>query len=559
MADWAKANEPTRLLYHQPNSPNGDAPFAHVYGVRYRAPAELERRVQASTKPVVMGEYAHAQGNGLGNFDQFWALTRKYPQLQGGFVWDWAEANLKQPLVLTPDSSRSRIQAFLVGKVDRAPGRRGQAVELSGLDDYVNTFRDPRLDVAGTALTLDAWVKPGLWSGSFPILTKGQQYGLQMRDERTLEFGVETGTRQVVAAAVPADWYGNWHRVTGVYDGTALRLYIDGRSAADTPHTGELRPGLYEVNVGRNAETQQESLRTWLGRGLVDDVRVYPVALTAAQLSAGADPAAAAVLALDFDRYVERGEFASLGISLSGTDGLVGTDRYLQPETVQLAWAQAPVRFTAVDVAAGKVRVHNEQQAGALDLRLDWSLAEVSRVLKSGSRPLRLEPGQTVDLDLGAAPANPRDVERWLNVVAVAARALPWAPRGWRLGYDQFPAGGRLVPGVQLPPSTAPVPRVTDTDTRVVVAGSGWMYTFDKTTGTLSSMDGRGGELLRQGPRLDVYRPPTSNETFRWGTADREIWQARPGPTPHRSRTADHVDRGRRCRDGRSAQHRRRT
>jgi beta-galactosidase len=37
-------------------------------------------------------------------------------------------------------------------------------------------------------------------------------------------------------------------------------------------------------------------------------------------------------------------------------------------------------------------------------------------------------------------------------------------------------------------------------------------------------MDGRGGELLRHGPQLDVYRPPTSNETFRWGTADREIW-----------------------------------
>ena len=529
MADWATANDPTRLLYHQPHTnPNGDAPFAHVNGVRYRTPADMERRAATTDKPIVMGEYAHAQGNGLGNLDQFWTLARRYPSLQGGFIWDWADANLRQPLVFTPDSSRNRIQTFLVGKPGQAPGRRGQAVALSGLDDFVNTFRDPRLDVGGTALTLDAWVRPGSWGGSFPILTKGQQYGLQMRDERTLEFGVETGgetgVRQAVAAAVPEDWYGGWHRVTGVYDGTALRLYVDGRLTAEAPHTGGLRPGLYEVNVGRNAETQQEGTRTRLGHGLVDDVRVYPVALTAAQLSTGADPAAAAVLALDFDRYLRRGEFQSLGISLSGTDGMVGTDRYLQPETVELAWTQAPVRFTAVDVAAGKVRVHNEQQAGAFDARLRWSLVEVNRVLRSGSVALRLEPGRSVDLDLGPAPANPRDVERWLNLSAVNTRPVPWAPNGWRLGYDQFAAGGRVVPGVQSPPSTAPPPRLTDTGSRVVVAGRGWTYAFDKATGTLTSMDGRGGELLRQGPQLDVYRPPTSNETFRWGTADREVW-----------------------------------
>jgi beta-galactosidase len=148
----------------------------------------------------------------------------------------------------------------------------------------------------------------------------------------------------------------------------------------------------------------------------------------------------------------------------------------------------------------------------------------VNRVIRSGSQPLRLEPGQTIDLDLGAAPPNPGNVERWLNLSAVSARTLPWAPRGWRLGYDQFSAGGFHVPGVLLPPSPAPAPTVTQTGTRVVVTGVGWTYAFDRTTGTLTSMDARGGELLRHGPQLDAYRPPTSNETFRWGTADREVW-----------------------------------
>ncbi|MFC5828096.1 glycoside hydrolase family 2 TIM barrel-domain containing protein [Nonomuraea insulae] len=503
MAEWADANEPTRLLYHQSNSPNGDAPYADVWGPRYPTPGYVDSIGRTTTRPVVFGEYAHAMGNSLGNFDRFWELIRRYPSLQGGFIWDWAEANPRQPLVLTPDSSRNRIQAFLVGKPRAVQGHRGQAVELSSLDDFVNVFRDRRLDLTGQAVTLDAWVKPGPWAGSFPIVTKGRAYALQMRDEHTLEFGVTTGAWKAVSAPVPGDWYGSWHHVTGRYDGSALSLSVDGEQLATIAQSGALTPGLYEVNIGRNAETQQDNTPTRLARGVIDDVRVY---------AAGDEP----VLALDLDRYERRGDFLSLGLSLSGTDGLVGSDRYLQPETREMAWAHAPIRFTSADPATGKVGVHNEQPFGALNVKVRWSLEEVDRTLRSGTRDLRLAPGATVDLDLGAAPANPRDRQRLLNLEAVAD--------GRRYGWQQFAAGGGVVPGIAHPPSGTPSLR-RDGDTITVsgtVSGQGWRYRFE--AGALTSMNAGGRELLRAGPGLDVYRSPTSNETYDWGTADRNVW-----------------------------------
>jgi beta-galactosidase len=42
-----------------------------------------------SGKPFVMNEYAHAMGNSLGNFQDYWDVIYAYPQLAGGFVWDW--------------------------------------------------------------------------------------------------------------------------------------------------------------------------------------------------------------------------------------------------------------------------------------------------------------------------------------------------------------------------------------------------------------------------------------------------------------------------------------
>ena len=500
MAAWADANEPTRLLYHQSNNPDGDAPYADVDGPRYPTPARLEARTLSSAKPIVMGEYAHAMGNGLGNFDQFWALARRHPSMQGGFIWDWAEQNLRQPLYLTP--SPQGIQAFLVGK----PTVKDGVIDLSGLDDFVDVFRDRRLDLTGP-LRLEARVKPGAWSGSFPIITKGLGYALQMRDRDTLEFGADINGWTTVAADVPADWYDTWHSVAGSYDGSALRLFIDGVEVASAARAGAVDPGLYEVNIGHNAETQQDndlwSART--GHGQVDYVRVIGGGET--------------VLSLDFDTVQRRGDFLSLGISLSGTDGLVGSDRYVQPETAEMAWAQSPIRITQID--SNTVRVTNEQQAGGLDAGVRWALTEQERTLRSGSRLVSLAPGASEDVAVKPAPPNPGDRERFLTVTAQSIRDVAWARAGWVLGRNQFAAGGRAVPGI-LPLPQRGAPRTVSDEQGITVTGDGFRYRLDD--GVLTSMRAGGRELLRGGPVLDVIRPPTSNETYDWGTDDRRIW-----------------------------------
>ncbi|HBW1980800.1 TPA: DUF4981 domain-containing protein [Klebsiella quasipneumoniae subsp. similipneumoniae] len=42
-------------------------------------------------RPLILCEYAHAMGNSLGNFANYWQAFREYPRLQGGFIWDWAD------------------------------------------------------------------------------------------------------------------------------------------------------------------------------------------------------------------------------------------------------------------------------------------------------------------------------------------------------------------------------------------------------------------------------------------------------------------------------------
>ncbi len=60
-----------------------------------------------SGKAFVANEYAHAQANSLGNFQDYWDVYEKYPMLLGGFIWEWSD----QALYKT-DSNARRVFAY---------------------------------------------------------------------------------------------------------------------------------------------------------------------------------------------------------------------------------------------------------------------------------------------------------------------------------------------------------------------------------------------------------------------------------------------------------------
>ena len=42
-------------------------------------------------KPLIQCEYAHTMGNSGGGFKEYWDMIRKYPNYQGGFIWDFVD------------------------------------------------------------------------------------------------------------------------------------------------------------------------------------------------------------------------------------------------------------------------------------------------------------------------------------------------------------------------------------------------------------------------------------------------------------------------------------
>ncbi len=111
-AGWIKDFDPTRFIHYegaqgQPEHPDynrklgfyanpTDPAYVDVISRMYANLELLEGLARSPyiNRPIVECEYAHAMGNSLGNFQEYWDLMHSYPNLIGGYIWDWIDQGL---------------------------------------------------------------------------------------------------------------------------------------------------------------------------------------------------------------------------------------------------------------------------------------------------------------------------------------------------------------------------------------------------------------------------------------------------------------------------------
>ena len=52
-------------------------------------------------RPLIQCEYAHAMGNSMGGFKEYWDLIRKEPKYQGGYIWDFVDQGMRDKSPIT--------------------------------------------------------------------------------------------------------------------------------------------------------------------------------------------------------------------------------------------------------------------------------------------------------------------------------------------------------------------------------------------------------------------------------------------------------------------------
>ncbi|NID10541.1 glycoside hydrolase family 2 TIM barrel-domain containing protein [Fibrivirga algicola] len=97
MATIIKLVDPTRPIHYEGRKPYTQSTLSSfdIIATMYPSVEEMVKLMEKDpSRPVIVCEYAHAMGNSVGNLKDYWAAIDKYPRLQGGFIWDWADQGL---------------------------------------------------------------------------------------------------------------------------------------------------------------------------------------------------------------------------------------------------------------------------------------------------------------------------------------------------------------------------------------------------------------------------------------------------------------------------------
>ena len=89
---WIKDRDPTRPVQYERALQEWNT---DIYAPMYAGLRHMEEYAQSRPeRPLILCEYNHTMGNSSGNLADYWELIRRYPSLQGGFIWDWVDQGL---------------------------------------------------------------------------------------------------------------------------------------------------------------------------------------------------------------------------------------------------------------------------------------------------------------------------------------------------------------------------------------------------------------------------------------------------------------------------------
>ena len=160
---------------------------------------------------------------------------------------------------------------------DAVQGQIGLAAQFDGIDDLVTLAADSRLDPA--SWSVGAWVKP---AGSQPtpqrLVSKGSGTTLNYQlsiDPNSMAPRLETCGSYVTSTLQLAQ--GQWNQVLGTYDGSKLRLYINGSESNSKAVTGVCNASAAPSIGGDTAGNKLA--------GMLDEVVLYPSVLSAERVA----------------------------------------------------------------------------------------------------------------------------------------------------------------------------------------------------------------------------------------------------------------------------------
>ncbi len=161
------------------------------------------------------------------------------------------------------------------------------ALQFDGADDYVEIPDNPSLTITGP-ITVEAWIRRDAMGVQHSVAEKygcagSGGYVLRVAATDKLMFGTRDDCNNGSSVTGVTTLLSNtWYHVAGTWDGVTLQVFVNGGADAPPfPTTRNPKPGATPLRIGARGNDLVTPFR-----GVIDEVRVWNLARTAAEIRA---------------------------------------------------------------------------------------------------------------------------------------------------------------------------------------------------------------------------------------------------------------------------------
>ncbi len=213
-----------------------------------------------------------------------WIAMGKAGAPADGLVGHWKLDEASGTLADSSGNGNTGTQSGGIGYA--SAGVVGTAVNFDGTDDYIDAGSGTSIANISDAITVSAWVRPpngvsqAIVSNSRDCCGTYNGFQLGRDSSNRFAFTVWNSTDTLtLSPAFPSS--GGWYHVTGTFDGSNVRIFVNGTLEATTSYAGKIGvPASSSLKIGRIG-----AVSAWHFNGNIDDVRIYNHALSAAEVA----------------------------------------------------------------------------------------------------------------------------------------------------------------------------------------------------------------------------------------------------------------------------------
>lgn len=198
-------------------------------------------------------------------------------------------------------------------------------------------------------------------------------------------------------------------------------------------------------------------------------------------------------------------------------NGIISSDRRVQPEAIEVKYVYQSVWFTADDELSADnktLNVYNEYRFTDLsEFDYRYELLCNGNVVDSGSFEISCAPMEetTVEVPFNMPVEIEPESEYLLTVYACLKEDALWADAGYEIALEQF-AVECETETISADISSMPDVTVADSSTGLTVTGENFEIVFEKQKGSIDSFVYNGETIMDQGPVPAYSRGRTSND-----------------------------------------------